>query len=117
MRHMLPVFGSRKLSEVSPLDLENFFLGLYSGGKFAGSTVNNILKATRALFKGAERLGLINDSPARRVARFADKGLERRALTEEELGKLFALNALDKVWIGAKMAPFTAPTWPTMEVR
>ena len=100
-RHVLPAFGKHRLSDITALELERFFIELYR--KRAGSTVNNVLKAVRAVFAEAERLGVIRANPARRVGRFADNGKERGALTQAELDALFALDALQKVWEGRRL--------------
>jgi integrase len=100
-RHVLPTFGKRRLSDITALELEQFFIGLYQ--KRAGSTVNNVLKALRAVFAEAERLGVARSNPARRVGRFADNGRQRGALCQEELDALFALDALGRVWKGQRL--------------
>lgn len=102
-KHVLPVFGRRNLDTIRAIELEHFFLRLYRTEGYAGSTVNNILKAVHAIFGEAERLGVIHDSAARRVGRFAANGKERGALTQEELDKLFALEALSTVWGGDRV--------------
>lgn len=100
-----PVFGHRKLRDITPLELEEHFLDLYQNSGLAGSTVNWVLKAARALFNEAERLAVIPRNPAAKVARFAENGRERGVLSQAELDKLFASDALKTVW-GGKWQPY-----------
>jgi len=101
--HVLPLFGRKRLSDISPLELETFLLDLYGSGRYAGATVNNLLKAVRMLFAEAERLGVVRENPAKRVGRFADNGLERGAPSQDEREKLLAVDALTTVWWGLRM--------------
>ena len=104
-KYLSPAFGKKRIDQITPLELEQFFLNLYNREKdpISGSTVNGVLRAARALFSEAERLEVIYRNPAARVGRFAEKSRTRGTLTQSELDKLFALDALHNVWSGERL--------------
>ena len=69
----------------------------------SGSTVNGVLRAAWALFGEAERLGVIYQNPAARVGRFAENSCKRGTLSQDELDRLFALDALTNTWKGRRV--------------
>ena len=99
-KYLSPVFGRKRIDQITPLELEQFFLALFNQktNPISGSTVNGVLRSARALFSEAERLEIIHRNPAARVGRFAEKSRTRGTLSQEELDKLFSLNALQNVW-------------------
>lgn len=107
-RYLIPAFGTKRLSEITPMDLERYFLDWFSRGTHSGSTLNGVLKAAKGLFGEAERLGVIRENPCRRIGKFSDKGRERSALSQEELDRLFALDALATVWVGHRVPMLAA---------
>lgn len=105
---ILPVFGKRRLYELTPAELDAFFLNLYHDSGKSGATVNNIMKSLRAPLREAERLGLIAHSPMRAVQQVANGSRERGALTQDELDALFAPDCLSLVWKDDRVAMLTA---------
>lgn len=99
-KYIEPAFGHFKLWELTPARLDSFFLDLFHDSGLSGSTVNSIMKSLRAPLREAERLGYLDRSPMRAIQIMNRAGKERGALTQEELDKLFAPDALTEVWNG-----------------
>jgi integrase len=97
-KYILPVFGNRRLYELDPATLDAFFLNLYEESGLSGSTVNSIMKSLRTPLKKAVRLGYINRSPMEGVQQMNPKGLERGALTQDELNLLFDPRNVELTW-------------------
>ena len=96
-KYVSPVFGDKKIDEISAMDLDEFFLDLYQS-ELSGSSVNGLLRAVRALFSEAERLDVIHRDPSKKVKRFAKHNRKRGTLSQHELDKLFSIDALNTVW-------------------
>ena len=101
-KYASPGFGHRKISEITAMDLDEFLLGLYNS-ELSGSSVNGVLKAVRALFGEAERLDVIIRDPSKKAKRFAEHNRKRGTLSQDELNKLFAIDALGRVWNDEKV--------------
>jgi integrase len=102
-KYIEPAFGHFKLWELTPARLDTFFLDLFHDSGLSGSTVNSIMKSLRAPLREAERLGYLDRSPMRAIQIMSRTGKERGALTQEELNKLFAPDALTQVWKGRRI--------------
>jgi integrase len=99
-KHILPVFGSWRLHELTPATLDAFFLELFEESTLRGATINKIMRALTVPLAEAERLGHIGRNPMRAIRNFAQNTRTRGALTQAELDALFAPDAVATVWGG-----------------
>ena len=61
-RYLIPVFGSKSIDDIAPLDVELFLGGLLAAGK-APATVKRIYSVFRSAMNKAARMGLISSNP------------------------------------------------------
>jgi integrase len=99
-RRRLPIEG------VTAQLLEDLIAYLSSTG-LGPSRVNGIVKAVRVVLSEAHRLGEIQENPAKRVEKLADKPPARDLLTAEEVRKIFAPEWKDKRYRAANLLAAT----------
>jgi len=104
--HVLPYFGPKKLSKITPAMIEEWLLDLRDSSGLSPTTVNHSLKTLKTMLAEATRLGTIASNPAASVEGLAESPKERGTLTVAELRALFADEALPTVWSG-DLAHFT----------
>jgi integrase len=89
--HVLPVLGARRLSEIEQRDLKLLSRDLADKG-LSAATVRVVMAPLRALFATAVEEGLLRTNPAAGLRLGAgvraDPAVKRRALDEEQLGRL-----------------------------
>ncbi len=96
--HILPSFGSKRLDEITPAQLEEWLFELAT--RFAQKTVINIGSAFRTITSEAFRLELISDDPWKRVPSFVGDSKPRGVLTTAEALKLMNPATVETVWNG-----------------
>jgi integrase len=99
-RFVLPYFGRRRLTQITPRDVNGFVAWLcdeqQQSRRFAPSTIANILNPLRACLRTAVEEGLIRANPTRdvripRLERIQDEDDEQaRALSREQLRDFLA---------------------------
>ena len=82
-----PVFGQRRLTEISRLQLEQFQTKLAEEG-LAHASCDLHAKLLRTMLARAERYGLIKESPARRLKLFNPDNRVEHYLNDDQLVKL-----------------------------
>lgn len=95
---ILPSFGSRRLDEILPADLEEWMFSL--AGQYAQKTVNNIASAFRVMTAEAFRLSIIQDDPWKRVQLFVGDVKPRGVLTTSEALLLMHPDTVETIWKG-----------------
>lgn len=84
-KHILPVFGNRKLKDISTADITGFLLGL----EIRGQTTRKIKTILQSIFSYAVEQGYIKENPCIGARYKKDKDFkERKYLTKEE-AKIF----------------------------
>ncbi len=102
-KYILPAFGSKRINEIQPGQLENWLFGLINSG-LAPKTANNIAAAFRIVMSEAERLGVIPENPWRRVQPFSsDASAPRGSLSLDEAIRLMDPRTIGTVWAGHEL--------------
>ncbi len=96
--HILPSFGSRRLDDLTPADLEEWMFSL--AGQYAQKTVNNIASAFRVITAEAFRLSIIQDDPWKRVQLFVGDAAPRGVPVVSEALRLMHPETAESVWNG-----------------
>jgi integrase len=97
--YLLPAFGTKRLSAITPKTAERWMFELRDRG-LSAKRVNNIMGCLRVMLNEAVRLGQLHLNPMDRVRPLAGGVAERKLLSLEEVRKLFAAEAIEKVWGG-----------------
>jgi len=71
--HVTPIFGQRRVSEITRDDVKEFLASISSRAHFSRNTVRLILSALRAVLSAAQEDKLIESNPASKVGRFNKK--------------------------------------------
>lgn len=95
--YIIPHFENAKLEEISPGDVEQWIGKMLREGK-SPSLVNHCLRTFNTMLNEAERLEHVTRNPARTVRRIPEPKKERKLLTTDEVGKLFAEENYQKYW-------------------
>ncbi len=77
VRHLLPVFGSRKLDEVSRADIKRLIADL-SGKGLKKQTIHNILTPFKEAYHHAMDEGIVSSNPVARTGRLTHSREDRR---------------------------------------
>jgi integrase len=99
--HLIPVFGRRKIEDITTQDIEKWRLGLVSGGHqdvLTNKTKNNLLNLLHSIFRRAAKLHNLPFNPATNVERFRVRSSgEIQVLSPEEVWTLarHAANEMD----------------------
>ena len=91
--HVLPYFGSTKITDIDRPLLKNFRNSLFNKGK-SSSLINKALYAIKAVLEMAEEDGLIKGVP--KIAPVAKRQKEKGILTLEEVNRLFSFQWLSR---------------------
>ncbi len=99
-KYILPAFGSKRLDEIQPIQLEEWLFGLINAG-LKPKTANNIAGAFRIIMGEAERLRVIDENPWRRVQPFSSEAsAPRGSLALDEAIRLMDPRTMGTVWAG-----------------
>ena len=97
--YLLPAFGTKHLSAITPKSVEHWMFELRDRG-LSAKRVNNIMGCLRVMLNEAVRMGQLHLNPMDRVRPLAGGAAERKLLTLEEVRKLFTAEAIEKAWGG-----------------
>ncbi len=104
-RHVMPYFSEKRLSKITPDDIEDWLFQLKKkdskyGGKLSNTTVNQILMTLKIMFREAARKRRITYDPTLAVSPLKEDRRQKTFPTMEELKKLFDEDRILKVWDG-----------------
>ena len=88
-KHVLPVLGAARLSQINRALLKDFRNAMFSAG-YSGSTINRALDCVRAVLEAAEDEERIPAVP--RLERAAARSVERGILSAEEFRRVFLVS-------------------------
>ena len=99
--YILPHFGQRVISSITPVEIEEFLLNL----QLSNQSKNHILFTLRTVLKEAVRQSVINNNPAANVEPFAANPKIRDIYAAEEFQKMFPekLEDFNNVWKDPKV--------------
>jgi len=100
---VVPYFKSKPIGGIRRHEIESWVMDLYRNSGLSPSTVNRCLTNMKILMAEATRHGFCAADPAAGIEMLAEKRKERGVLLPEEIRKLFAADALEKVWKGESM--------------
>jgi len=89
-RHILPLWGQAKLTEITREDVQEFQAWMVGDG-FKPGSVNRYMALVKYIFNLAEKWEVIDKSPARGISKVADNNRKERYLTKEETARLLAV--------------------------
>src|SRR6056297_293245 len=95
--HILIAFGSRKVTEIRPIEIEDWLLNLDK----KSNTKNHILSTFNIVMNEAKRLGIIEKNPVNDVERISKSNYEKTdSLSIAEIKKLFPKDTdkLREIW-------------------
>ncbi|MGA2615039.1 MAG: tyrosine-type recombinase/integrase [Spirochaetia bacterium] len=95
---ILPSFKGKPLGGIRRHEIESWVMNLYRNSGLTPSTVNRCLTNLKILMAEATRRGFCAADPAAGIAMLAERRKERGVLLPEEIKKLFAVDAVEKVW-------------------
>lgn len=99
-QHLIPEFGNRSLSELTPAMFRDFKMRLLSEGKYAPGTINKIIGTARIMFSYSFTMGELETNPVAPVKELKETPRERGTITLDELARLFGPAAVSNVWKG-----------------
>lgn len=117
--HLIPTFGSYRLSELKTSDIEDWLRGL----EVCGKTKNNILIPLRSVFKKAMRDEQIERDPVDKIPLFQHRSKEPDPLSRADIGAV--LNACDgqiqniiefAIWTGLRTSELIAVRWADVDL-
>ncbi|HEX7124883.1 MAG TPA: site-specific integrase [Thermodesulfobacteriota bacterium] len=94
-RYVRPALGSRKLREITPLDIQGLYTEMLSKG-LSARTVRYVHAVLSSALKQAVRWRMLIRNPAEAVDLPKQDRKEMRALTEDEVAKFVAAAASDR---------------------
>jgi len=97
-KHIIPVFGDKKLNEISENLVENWLFDLKDKG-LVNSTANHCLAILRIMLNEARRKKLINENPVAFIKPLKKTNKEKGILSLYEVQKLFYPIDINKTWI------------------
>ncbi len=90
-RYVIPNIGRLPVLEVSPHDVEAWFLRLREESKLTNRTLNRVLQALRIPLREAHRLGTIPSDPTKPIRPLGELVVEKGILSREEIGRLLSV--------------------------
>lgn len=100
-KHILPVFGSKRLDHITTVEIENWLLNLKDNG-YAVNTINIIFSVLQLIMSEAVRTGFITYNPCSAVIKYTAKKKEKGILTDKEVKMMFDESTMDEIW-GSKL--------------
>ena len=120
-KHLLPVFGRLRLSELTPGVVNDFVTSLEASG-LANSTVKSIFRLLSSAMRAALEEGLIAKNPCRKIRIRRSEGREQRVLTHSEQEKIRKsasseadLPALLGLYMGLRLGEVCALKWKDID--
>lgn len=119
------VFGSKRLNQVSRLQIQTFHSGLLDE-KLAPATANHHAKLIRHMLNLAVEWNMLEKNPASRIHMFDEDNKEERYMNDEQLGNLMEVLKTDSARSICQIATFllatgcrlneaVTATWPQVE--
>jgi integrase len=99
-QHLVPEFGKRLLSELTPAMFRDYKMRLLSEGKYAPGTINKIIGTARIMFSYSFTMGELETNPVAPVKELKETPRERGTVTPDELARLFGPAAKAHIWNG-----------------
>lgn len=117
--HLIPTFGKKKLTDLKPVAIQQFYNKLVDENKLSAKTVKNIHGVLHAALNRAEELLLINRNPAKAARPPKATRVERKILAEEDFGRFIEDCSKSPYWIpiliilstGTRKSEALALTW------
>jgi hypothetical protein len=105
LNHILPYFGNRRLSGITPDDVERWqFALLKKKGRYgiplSPMTINQVLSTLRIIFKDAVRRGILAKDPTAPIDPLKEERKEKTFLSFEEIKQLFDEQRIEEIWKG-----------------
>jgi len=100
--YIIPAFGRYRLSQITPLMVDRWFLSLesvYKGKPLSDNTKNKVLKTLSLMYDEAIRNELVYDNPCKHIRCITESHEERPVLTDEEMELLFPEEEGRAVWV------------------
>lgn len=97
-QHLVPEFGKRAITELTPAMFRDYKMRLFEEGKLKPGTINKIIGTARIMFGYAFLMGELESNPVAPVKELKETPLERGILTLAELAELFGPGSLGAVW-------------------
>lgn len=94
--HIVPAFGDRAISSITPLDVQTWLADRKANSKLAPNTLAKAYKILRAIMESAVDAELIPRSPCRVKGAATERVSEMRAATPEEVAAI--ADAADERW-------------------
>jgi len=110
VQHLLPVFGSRRIDEITVRDVDDYRLSKVRGGRLAPSSINKTLTTLATILELGVEYGMIDRNPAqgrrRRLRSVAPTRpwLDRADHIEALLGAAYALDMSARATPGQRRA-------------
>ena len=98
-QHILPKFGRMRMDSIKVAQVEDWILELKRKG-LSNNSVNHILATFKILFNEADRLGYLQNNPARAVKNLAHNSRPKGFLEDDEVERLFCMATWEKTWSG-----------------
>lgn len=99
-KRIIPAWGSRLLSEITPEDVSNFLDGIRAQG-LTPATVNRHAACVKRKFALAVQWGLLSSNPARSFRLFPENNGRERFLSDDEIRRLYLAADTDPDIVGA----------------
>ncbi len=87
-RWILPYWGKVLARRITKIDVTNLADQVYAENKSA-SVANGVLSTVSTIFSFAEGAGFVEHNPARKAPRFGKSRVRKRALSDDEIGRLW----------------------------
>ena len=97
-QNLIPEFGKRAITDLTPAMFRDFKMRLYEEGKLKPGTINKIIGTARIMFGYAFLMGELDSNPVAPVKELKETPQERGILTLAELAKLFGPDSLKAFW-------------------
>ncbi len=98
-KHLIPQFGDRKLTDISPKDIETWVLCLHGSSPLSPATINRILATLKVMLKEAKRLGYIRENPAGPIGIMKENPQRKSFLSLNEVRELFREDQIRQTWL------------------
>jgi integrase len=122
--HVFPAIGRKRLSAVTPMDLEKLAHSLGTEKKLSANTVRNALAPVRAIFRKAAKQRLISHDPTSALdLPSAPPSAKPKHLEADELARLHQVTPEEwRLWLrllvysGARIGEYMALTWADIDL-
>ncbi|MDC7234544.1 MAG: tyrosine-type recombinase/integrase [Spirochaetales bacterium] len=109
--YIIPEFGSRLISSITTVEIDNWFLDLESvrtKNELSDNAKNKVLHVFRIILEEAKYQGYVKENAASAVEEISEENQERKHFTDIEMRKLFPddRDELLRIWQGLKWTVF-----------